>query len=36
MAAITGFCGERFETMADYVRHLPHCVRCLMAHQRRG
>lgn len=32
MAAITGFCGERFESIADYIRHLPRCVRCMMAH----
>lgn len=34
--AITGLCGERFATMADYIRHLPRCVRCIMAHQRKG
>lgn len=34
MAAITGFCGVRFETVAEYVRHLPRCIRCQMAHRR--
>lgn len=32
---VPAICGRRFETMADYIRHLPGCPLCLMAHMRR-
>lgn len=35
MSRIRSFCNRDFDSMADYIRHLPRCVLCAAAHVRR-
>jgi hypothetical protein len=32
---VPAICGRTFESMADYIRHLPRCMTCAAAHMGR-